>query len=518
MSYSTTSTRSLDSRRRLESRSRYVPGGYHPLEIGDEVHDGRYLVLHRLGHGGYSTVWLALDQSYDNSTPPDPLRPRYVALKIVSASRGQQEATLLYELQARFQSQLARGSLPGGHKSESRHIITLLDYFQISGPNGSHCCLVTEILGPSVADIHRYPEIEGEDLLPLPVARSAAMQCTEALVFLHSQGIAHAGIFKFLCRSGLILIEQLTGCILDLHLRNIAFEITADINSWTVEELYAALGGEPVKIPFHEAPDYDCYNAPPLENASFHQPKYLVATPTVPHLWALCIASEPRIRLIDFSESFRLPFHPESQTLPGTPWEFAAPELLLNLPAEVTLSIDIWALGCIIYSLLGHCSPFIEPFGNLQHILAEIMIYTGGKDRMPESFRRAFSKFPALKSSEEQIGMLFHIIPNWDCHLRGQLDNPDADDYTPVAPLGTEDYEVVRAVIAASLVVDPAKRAPARKILEILREAWGMVMDPPVLDLDHLGLVHDTENKMHKHKIISTNQCGFVSGLVPVSH
>ena len=36
-----------------------------------------------------------------------------------------------------------------------------------------------------------------------------------------------------------------------------------------------------------------------------------------------------------------------------------------------------------------------------------------------------------------------------------------------------EDHAVLKAVIAAALVVDPAKRAPVKKILEIMREEWG---------------------------------------------
>ena len=199
MSDSTTSTKSSDrreARRRVEEPSNYRPGGYHPLEIGEEVHNGRYLILHRLGHGGYSTVWLALDNRYDSFAQPDPLRPRYVALKIVSASRGQQEATLLSVLQGLLQSRLAWPPFPGSHQGESSHIVALLDYFQISGPNGSHCCLVTEVLGPTVAALHRYQGIGGRDLLPLPIARCVAIQCAEALAVLHSQGIVHAGIFQ----------------------------------------------------------------------------------------------------------------------------------------------------------------------------------------------------------------------------------------------------------------------------------------------------------------------------------
>jgi serine/threonine-protein kinase SRPK3 len=44
---------------KLELIENYRPGGYHPVEIGDELHNSRYRILHRLGHGAFSTVWLA---------------------------------------------------------------------------------------------------------------------------------------------------------------------------------------------------------------------------------------------------------------------------------------------------------------------------------------------------------------------------------------------------------------------------------------------------------------------------
>lgn len=45
-----------------ESLSRYQPGGYHPVHLGDTFDNGRYTVYHKLGWGGYSTVWLANDR------------------------------------------------------------------------------------------------------------------------------------------------------------------------------------------------------------------------------------------------------------------------------------------------------------------------------------------------------------------------------------------------------------------------------------------------------------------------
>lgn len=45
-----------------EALHRYRPGGYHPVHLGDEFDDGRYSITHKLGWGGYGTIWLALDR------------------------------------------------------------------------------------------------------------------------------------------------------------------------------------------------------------------------------------------------------------------------------------------------------------------------------------------------------------------------------------------------------------------------------------------------------------------------
>ena len=41
---------------------RYVPGGYHPVKLGDKFQD--WEVVSKLGFGKYSTVWLANDGKF----------------------------------------------------------------------------------------------------------------------------------------------------------------------------------------------------------------------------------------------------------------------------------------------------------------------------------------------------------------------------------------------------------------------------------------------------------------------
>jgi hypothetical protein len=40
----------------------YLPGGFHPVHLGDLFKDDRYKVIRKLGVRCYSTVWLSVDQ------------------------------------------------------------------------------------------------------------------------------------------------------------------------------------------------------------------------------------------------------------------------------------------------------------------------------------------------------------------------------------------------------------------------------------------------------------------------
>jgi hypothetical protein len=42
----------------------YRPGGFHPVNLGDTFHYGKYRVIRKIGDGSYSTVWLAVSSEY----------------------------------------------------------------------------------------------------------------------------------------------------------------------------------------------------------------------------------------------------------------------------------------------------------------------------------------------------------------------------------------------------------------------------------------------------------------------
>lgn len=72
----------------VERLDYYVPGGYHPVNIGDKFCAERYTVIHKLGFGRSATTWIAADKQH---------KDRIVALKIStaeSAHRTQEEQIL----------------------------------------------------------------------------------------------------------------------------------------------------------------------------------------------------------------------------------------------------------------------------------------------------------------------------------------------------------------------------------------------------------------------------------------
>ncbi|PMB65357.1 SRSF protein kinase 1 [Beauveria bassiana] len=118
-----------------ESFYGYVRGGYHPVAIGNRL-GGHYKVLNKLGHGGYSTVWLARDERFQ----------RLVAVKVCVADMSPRESEILSLLR-----DLPVANCDGANSVSGRGMIhTLLDTFHVIGPHGTHMCLVTEVTRCSV--------------------------------------------------------------------------------------------------------------------------------------------------------------------------------------------------------------------------------------------------------------------------------------------------------------------------------------------------------------------------------
>jgi serine/threonine protein kinase len=76
--------------------------------------------------------------------------------------------------------------------SVPNHTVQLLDHFVHEGPNGSHTCLVLELLGPSLNSVVRQ-YLGREHHIPVKTIFKYSMQILQAVEFLRSSGMAHGG-------------------------------------------------------------------------------------------------------------------------------------------------------------------------------------------------------------------------------------------------------------------------------------------------------------------------------------
>jgi serine/threonine-protein kinase SRPK3 len=178
----------------IENVEEYRPGGFHPISIGDVLAKGRYKVLHKLGFGGSSTVWLARDQRPQQPPVPSPttLGP-LVALKVLSAE-------LSSELKKSEIAELALPILLAAFLRVSdtpvrHHVQVVEDHFMEEGPNGVHLCLVYPFAGPSVRSMLDSPgRVSGSRRLRADLARKVAKQTATAVDLFHCAGLVHGGL------------------------------------------------------------------------------------------------------------------------------------------------------------------------------------------------------------------------------------------------------------------------------------------------------------------------------------
>ncbi|KAG7661111.1 SKY1 [[Candida] subhashii] len=164
-----------------ETQVDYKFGGYHPVSKGEVYYSQKfpnreYIILRKLGWGHFSTVWLAksrfnfesIDSTSTTLADVD-TREYYVAMKFVKSNRHYSEAA---EDEIRIMKTLCdpianADHLPNGYQYFDgkdptqhpgyKHIMKLLDDFQIEGPHGNHICMVFEILGENILNlIYKY--------------------------------------------------------------------------------------------------------------------------------------------------------------------------------------------------------------------------------------------------------------------------------------------------------------------------------------------------------------------------
>lgn len=180
-----------------ESRDDYCRGGYHPVKLGD-LFLQRYHVIRKLGWGHFSTVWLSWDLE----------EKRYVALKIVKSAQHFTD-TAKDEIQILKSIRNADPADPKRNKT-----VQLLNDFRITGVNGTHICMVFEVLGHNLLKLILKSNYRG---IPLPNVKSIIRQVLEGLDYLHGKcKVIHTDIKP----------ENVLLCVDESYIRKLACEAT----------------------------------------------------------------------------------------------------------------------------------------------------------------------------------------------------------------------------------------------------------------------------------------------------
>ncbi|KAF1846305.1 kinase-like protein [Cucurbitaria berberidis CBS 394.84] len=311
--FSTTSLRSTIEYRWIDGVERldlYDFCGYHPVMIDSVLHN-RYRIVDKLGFGGYSTIWLARDETVK----------RYVAVKIgiSGLSLPRREPDILRTLS---------GSGPQAPRAASDAnrcpvVPRIFDVFDVHGPNGTHTCYT---FTPAQGSLK---EASFSRLFPIQVARALAAKLATAVSFVHSRGFVHG----------------------DLHLRNVLVKLPSTFDELSVQEFREKFG-EPDTVPITRVDEKPLTSNVPAQAVV---PLYLGKKAQ-----DFILADAHGLILSDFGEAFSPATEQRLGRDCNIPLAKRAPEALFDPNEPLSYPSDIWSLGTAIWEILGMKFIFSE--------------------------------------------------------------------------------------------------------------------------------------------------------------
>ena len=149
------------------------------MAINNIFAEGRYIVqvVHKLGFGGSSTIWLAHEQ-----------HGGLVAIKVM---RSDSSSSI---------KEIPDLSIPQSLSSLDPGVRIQIpqDHFFEHGVIGSHLCLVYQLAGPSILSMSCCPgRYEGSRRLKKDLAMKVAKQLACTVELMHNRGFVHGGLWQF---------------------------------------------------------------------------------------------------------------------------------------------------------------------------------------------------------------------------------------------------------------------------------------------------------------------------------
>ncbi|KAK8848615.1 kinase-like domain-containing protein [Apiospora arundinis] len=280
----------LYSEMEFENPEDYQPGGLCPIDISvyekSSFIAGRFQVIHKLGFGGFGSVWLCYEAA----------AKKWRAVKVSRASLASDNNGELI-----VNSVMSDRSVTVAEALEHQ-VVLPLETFWIESINGKHLCTVLPLLGPRLSDWSTW---KGKD--DVDTVRRISLEMVEGMNFLHGHGICHG----------------------DFRPQNILMQLNEDaFDGIDADNIYEIL----------EAPAMVDILLRNDGSKSPYSPDMLVSSLD----WnALGRFVSDKIAIVDFGESY---LSSSSDTRPlGIPGNYAAPEVLLG--GQKGIGTDIYALG-----------------------------------------------------------------------------------------------------------------------------------------------------------------------------
>ncbi|GKZ18618.1 hypothetical protein AbraIFM66951_007638 [Aspergillus brasiliensis] len=342
--------------------------------------------------------------------------------------------------------QLAKAKAGSSNLPGKTMVQNLLDSFTVSGPNGTHRCLVTDVARLNINEVKEYPY---HRLLHLSPARAIATQLVLGVQFIHSQGIVHG----------------------DLHPGNILLQLPPDTRNMTREQLRARGIDKPAKeLVVRE-------DGAPLD-------------PGVPHELVIPIwlgidgdkvtLENALITIADFGESFD-PQETKQYTC-HTPLLLAPPESRFttdagNLDEPLSFPADIWTLACTIWDIFG-CRPPFESFPVTQDEVTMEHVEMLGKlpDRWWNEWKERSNWFDedGRKNVKDNLRRWYgNTHRDWDVrfdeYIREPRERHGFEFFT------VEEEMAFRGMMKMMLVLEPSKRATIDEVVDCeWMQQWGL--------------------------------------------
>ncbi|GES62986.1 kinase-like protein [Aspergillus terreus] len=281
---------------------------FYPAKPGEVLGD-RYQTLVKVGWGVSSTVWLARDLQGHVEEPEN-----VVTLKIANNN-------------ARFvdherEMEELISTVDPSHRGRSV-LRTLVDSFEVKGPEGSHLCLVYP---PMREPLSMYQRRFSDAKMPLPLVKTYIRALLIGLDYLHKDcRLVHTGKVKSI--SGLASVDDTKPRRnLDLKLENImvSFEDPAVLSDFLDFQLETPMASK-----------IDATGRPVYQSRSDFGP--LKSLRSIP-------------QLVDFGLATRLPEDDDWGVWPIQPDHYRAPEVILGNGWQ--MQADIWNLGVLLWDMI----------------------------------------------------------------------------------------------------------------------------------------------------------------------